>query len=221
MKLPESDVEETGDKETEEKGAKKDVAAEEAGEAEAAAPSPDSDPRFQGVVKRLGSQAKKEKTHAPAAQKVNEARGAAVAPANDRSSRAQANQVAVMDKQEAKKPDKNDFLTMLREELKRIMPNNMEETLEFKKKGKAGKLKKNLTGKVNQQKAASTKDIEGATKAKPDPKSVPEKEVVDMPEEAPDKRPSNLRSKDVLPLPKADEDISGRGQQEESRGPHG
>ncbi|MCB9101748.1 MAG: DUF4157 domain-containing protein [Anaerolineales bacterium] len=173
-----------------------------------AAPAPESDPRFQGVMARLETTARKEKRHAPAARKVAEAKAAVRPPANDRRSRAQAQQVEVMDRQEAKKPDKNDFLTMLRQQLKAIAPSNMEDTENFKKEGKAGQLKASLTGQVRKQKEASERDIKTATATEPDPNRVPQKEVVDMPREPGDKSPANLHSKEILPLPKAESEIS-------------
>ena len=48
--------------------------------------------------------------------------------------------------QEAKKPAKDDFLSMLRKALDAIAPKNMKETEKFKKEGKAGQLK--ATGAV-------------------------------------------------------------------------
>lgn len=180
----------------------------EAVEEKKASPSPEEDSRFQGVMNRLEKTSQREEAHEPAAKKVVAARSAAVPPSNDRSSRAQANQVEVMSQQEAKKPDKNDFLSMLRAELERIAPKNMEETENFKKEGKAGQLKSSLNAKVSQQKEDSAQDIKSATAAEPNPETVEAKEVLPIPKEPADPRQVNLRSKDVLPLPKKEEEIS-------------
>lgn len=170
--------------------------------------SPQQNARFQGVMKRLKKNAKQEKTHEPGEKKVNDARAAVVPPDNDRSSRAQAAQVEEMDKQEAKKPETDSFLEMLRAELERITPDNMDEMKSFKKKGKAGKLKNKLTSKVEGQKAAAAGDIKTAAETKPDPESVEAKEVVEMPKEPPNPDKINLRSQNVLPHPKKEEEIS-------------
>lgn len=190
--------------------------------AEAEAPAPESDPRFKGVIKRLERTARKEKAHEPAPRKVTAARAAVKPPANDRSSRAQANQVEVMDqvmdKQEppAIKQKKDDFLSLLRAEMARIAPRNLDDARNFKKQGKAGQLKATLTGQVQQQKASSTRDIRAATETTPDPDSVEAKQVTPLPAEAAEKPPGNLRSKDVLPLPKAEAEISVEANQQQA-----
>jgi hypothetical protein len=191
------------------KAKKGEAKAEKAG-AEEAKPEakPEADPRFQGVMKRLAKTSSEEKSHEPADKKITDAQAAVQPPQNDQSSRAQANQVEVMDQAEAKKPEKESFLALLRQELERIAPKNMEETEEFKKKEKAGELKQVLSSNVGKQKEASASQIKGATQAKPDPSSVEAKEVVPMPEEAADKPPMDLRSKDVLPTPKPEAEIS-------------
>ena len=173
-----------------------------------AAPAPEEDPKFQAVMGRLQKQSRQEKSHDPATKKVAAARAAAVAPENDRSSRAQANQVEIMDKQEAKKPAKDDFLSMLRKALEAIAPKNMKETEKFKKEGKAGQLKATLNKKVDQQKADSAKDIKSATEAEPDPKTVEPKDVTPIPADPANPPKRNLRSKEILPDPKSDADIS-------------
>lgn len=181
---------------------------EKAAEEAPAAPAPEEDPKFQAVMGRLEKHSRREKSHEPATKKVAAARAAAVPPENDRSSRAQANQVEVMDKQEAKKPAKDDFLSMLRKALEAIAPKDMEETEEFKKKGKAGQLKATLNNKVDQQKADSAKDIKSATEAEPDPKTVEPKDVTPIPADPANPPKPNLRSKEILPDPKSDSDIS-------------
>lgn len=205
---PSSEVKKGSEKEPVVTEADKAKVEEKAAEEATAAPAPEDDPKFQKVMGRLKKQAGQEKSHEPAAKKVAAARGAAVAPENDRSSRAQANQVEVMDKQEAKKPAKDDFLTMLRKALDAIAPKNMEETEEFKKKSKAGQLKATLNNKVDKQKADSAQDIKSATATEPDPKTVEPKEVTPIPADPADPRKRNLRSKEILPDPKSEADIS-------------
>jgi hypothetical protein len=170
--------------------------------------SPGRDARYQGVIERLEKTARNNKAHEPATKKVADARAASIAPANDRRSRAQANQVEVMDRQEAKKPKTGDFLSMLRAEIARIAPRNMDETEKFKKEGKAAELKGTLTSRVEQRKDAATENIEGATEATPDPNSVAPKEVTPIPPEPGDAPSPDLRSQDVLPQPKPDAQVS-------------
>jgi hypothetical protein len=174
----------------------------------AAAYSPGRDARYLGVIERLEKTSSNNKAHEPPAKKVADARAASVAPANDRRSRAQANQVEVMNRQEAKKPKTDDFLSMLRAEIARIAPRNMDETERFKKEGKAAELKNTLTGRVEQRKDAATRDIENAAEAAPDPNSVAPKAVTPMPPEPGDAPSPDLRSQDALPQPKPDAQVS-------------
>jgi len=171
-------------------------------------PSPENDPRFQGVMKRLDKNAEQEKTHEPAEKKVGDAQSAAVPPENDRSSRAQAAQVEVMDQQEAKKPETDSFLTMLRAEIERIAPKDMDAAEKFKKEGKAAELKNKLTSDVDKQKEDASGDIKTAAETEPDPNSVEPKQVVQMPPDPANPKQVELGSKDVLPVPKTEEEIS-------------
>ena len=205
---PASEVAKTSEKEPTVTGAEKAAVEEKAAAEPPAPPSPQADPKFKKVVGRLEMLSKQEKSHEPAPKKVAAARAASVPPENDRSSRAQANQVEVMDQQEAKKPDKDDFLSLLRKALESIAPKNMEETEEFKKKGKAGQLKATLNSTVSQKKEDSARDIKSAAQTEPDPKSVDAKEVKAIPAEPPNPGRPNLKSKDVLPEPKKEEEIS-------------
>jgi len=71
---------------------------------------------FQVSMNRLDKASQEEKGHEPAGKRYLTPE--LLRPSeNDKRSRAQANQVDVMAKQEAKKPDKNDFLSMLRAKL--------------------------------------------------------------------------------------------------------
>ena len=205
---PASEVAKTSEKEPTVTGAEKAAVEEKAAAEPPAPPSPQADPKFKKVVGRLEMLSKQEKSHEPAPKKVAAARAASVPPENDRSSRAQANQVEVMDQQEAKKPDKDDFLSLLRKALESIAPKNMEETEEFKKKGKAGQLKATLNSTVSQKKEDSARDIKSAAQTEPDPKSVDAKQVKAIPAEPPNPGRPNLKSKDVLPEPKKEEEIS-------------
>ncbi len=183
-------------------------AKEKASKEAPAVPIPENDPKYKAVIGRLEKQSRQEKSHDPAPEKVAVARVAAIPPANDRRSRAQAGQVEIMDKQEAKKTSKDDFLSLLRKALEEIAPSNMEETEEFKKKGKAGQLKTTLNKKVTQQKEDSSKDIASATAVEPDPATVEAKEVIPIPSDPANPKKRNFRSKDILPDPKPEADIS-------------
>jgi len=169
----------------------------------------------QAVQARIARTAEQEKRHKPARRVVSEAQAAAMPPENDRLSRAQANQVEVMDQQEPARPDPNDFLTLLRDAIRAIAPSNMEETEKFKKEGKASQLKDTLTAKVNAQKAAAQGDIQSATEASPDPNSVPPKPVVECPKAPPVGPRPRVDATQATPKPRPEEDVSLQASKQE------
>ncbi len=185
------------------------------GEPAPAEPGPPSPPgseaeqaRFQGFLARLESAARNQKRHERPPKKVADARAAAEPPDNERSSRAQAGQIETMSRQEAKKPDRSAFLALLREKLRAIAPSNMEETENFRKQGKAGRLRDTLTAEVARQMDDSSRAIRSATETEPDPASVEEKPATPMPEEPADPPLPDLRARAALPLPKPEREIS-------------
>ena len=154
----------------------------ETGAAEA---GPADDPNVKAVAAKLAKAAKQETSHAPAAQKAAEAGAAAVSPANDRSSRAAAGQVDTMSQAQGAKPEPQTFLQLLRAKLDEIAPKNLKELDNFKKSGKAEKMKGALTQQVGAQKDAATADVAAATEAEPDPNSVEERKDVPLVPETP------------------------------------
>jgi hypothetical protein len=182
----------------------------------AAAASPEADPRYKAVIARVEKKAKMTRAHEPAATKVSAARKAAVPPANDRKSRAQASQVDVMAAQEPEKPKPQDFLSLLRAKLAEIAPSNMEQTADFKNSGKAGAMKASLTAEVSAQKEQSTAGIEGAAKAEPDEASVEATTETPLGPEEADKKTPAVDAEEVLPEPKSDEEVSVKANQDEA-----
>jgi hypothetical protein len=184
------------------------AAEDEAVFAEAAPIAAEADMRFRGVLERLERAAGAEKAHEPAPRKVAEARAAAVPPANERTSRAAAGQVEVMAAQQPGRPDPGDFLSVLREALRRVAPRNMDEAERFKSEGRAGQLREILAGAVGAQKDAAVRDIRSATVAEPNAGRVSIKESTPLRPESADRPPPDLGAEQVLPTPKAEAEIS-------------
>jgi hypothetical protein len=180
----------------------------------AAAAAPEADPRYKAVMARVEKTAKMTRAHEPAEAKVSAAREAAVPPANERKSKAQANQVDVMAAQEPEKPKPQDFLSLLRAKIAEIAPSNMEQTEDFKKSGKAGKLKESLIAEVSAQKEQSTAGIEGAAKKEPDEAGVEATEETPLGPETPDKKTPAVDAEEVLPEPKGEEEVSVKENQD-------
>ncbi len=172
--------------------------------------SPEGDPRYQGVMKRLDRVAKKERAHEPAKAKAAEVKMAVKPPENERSSQAQAIKVGDMaaESAAAEPPKKKGFRELLEEKLEDIVPEKLEEVDDFKKSGKAKTLKADIAKNVKERKEASTQGLKKASDAQPPTSKVPEKEVKALPEQKRERWPGGIGAANVLPLPKKSHEIS-------------
>ncbi|RKH29718.1 hypothetical protein D7X12_39495, partial [Corallococcus sicarius] len=91
----------------------------------------EKDPRFRKVIEKLEKSAQKTKKHPPASKKAAEAQAAAVSPPNERNAGAKANQVEAMKSAEAPKAEPNGFLALLRAEIEKVMPKNLDDADKF------------------------------------------------------------------------------------------
>ena len=119
------------------------------------------------------------KTHTPAPAGAANAQGAAVPPANDMSSQAQAAQVDEMATKEPGAFDRAAFIQAVKEAVDNSAPKNLEEADEFKDGG-AAEVKGKVTGIVKGGKDDSQKDIKDATVAAPDASKAKAKPVEPM-----------------------------------------
>jgi hypothetical protein len=99
------------------------------------------DVRFQRVVAQLQGSARAVARHLPATRKANEAQAAAKAPANEKEAGARANQVDDIQQAKGEKPNKGGFLAVLRAEIDKVMPKNLEDADKFMKGGESEQVK--------------------------------------------------------------------------------
>jgi hypothetical protein len=166
-----------------------------------------ADPRFQKVVSQLQQSARKVGQHPSAARKSAEAQAAAKAPANEKEAGARANQVDDMKDAKADKPNKGGFLAVLRAEIDKVMPKNLDDADKFMKGGESQQMKGAVGGNVSQQKQAAAGPTETATKAAPDTGKVEGKEVSDLPAD-PAAAPSPVAGAEGMPAPKPDAEVT-------------
>src|SRR5205823_13387430 len=151
-------------------GAPAGAGAEGAAETAAEGPSgagPESDPGFAQMQSRAHGAAAATKAHRPAAEKVAEAHGAAVPPANDVASQAAGAQVGKMSAAPPGAFDKKAFMDAVRKAIEAAAPKNLEEADDFKGSGKAGQVKGQVSGLVGADKQAAEGEIKQATTAPP------------------------------------------------------
>ncbi len=169
---------------------------------ETAPASPQEDPAFQAVLGRVKGTAARQQTHAPARSKAGEAQAASVPPANETTSKAQANQVDAMENTETPAFDAAAFRAQLMERIQAMSPKNMEEADDFKKENKVGSIKGEMQGKVQKEKTASQGLLEQKTKAPPDASGIEPKPVTDLPPAAAGAAPGGVGAEGAAPKPK-------------------
>lgn len=172
--------------------------------------APQRDPRFQKLTAQLKRSATQVKRHPPAAQKAREAQAAAKGPANEKAAGAKAKQVDKMKEAEGKKPESSGFLALLRAEIEKVMPQNLDEADKFMKGGEKAQIKGAAAGNVSQQKQDAAGPVEQASKAAPDTSGVPAKESAPIPPEA-SPPPAPLDTANAVPAPQPDAAVSQEG----------
>ena len=167
---------------------------------------PHADPKFQAMQGRTKTAAAGSKAHAPAASGAAAAQAAALPPANDASSQAQAAQVDTMSEQKPGTFDRAAFIAAVKEAIDKAAPKNLEQADDFKADG----VKDAVGGQVKDGKKGAESDIKGATDAQPDPSKAKPKQVTPMAPEDVGAAPGKVGAKDAMPdkLPAQATDLS-------------
>ncbi|AOY79962.2 DUF4157 domain-containing protein [Moorena producens JHB] len=147
---------------------------------ETTAASPESDPDFKAVVAKAKGVANKQKQHAPASTKAKEAQAAAVSPAKEIASKAQANQVGEMAQAPTPGFDAAAFKAKLMERIKSAAPKTLEQADEFKDSNKLASVKSQMQNTVKQEQTASQAPLEQKAKQAPDTSSIEPKSVTPL-----------------------------------------
>lgn len=165
------------------------------------------DQRFQKVMAQLHQSARHVGQHPPARRKAAEAQAAAQAPANEKVAGARANQVDDMKDAKVEKPAKGGFLAILRAEIDRIMPKNLDESDKFMKGGESGQIKGAVGANVADQKQKASGPTETATAAPPDTGKVEGKDVAAMPADPAAVAPA-VAGADAMPAPRPQAEVA-------------
>src|SRR6202008_968777 len=114
--------------------------------------------------------------------------------------------VAKIQEAPTKKPEKESFLSILRAEIQKAMPQTLGDTEKFMKGGSSGELKGGLKGNVNQQKDEAAGGVKSASKEQPREAGAA-KDVKPIPPEPAPATPA-VDGAGAMPAPKPDADVS-------------
>jgi len=162
--------------------------------------SAQEDPNFVALTAQVSATAQGQQQHASATSEATAAQAAAPVPTNERESRAQANQVEVMDA--AKAPDLS--AAAIKAQLAgRIaemeMPKNPEEAEDFEANSNITEINKEAVGDVTAAKNKSAGQIEQANTATPDVSKVAVSKAGPMPVAMPGKTPGIPKTAAAMP----------------------
>ena len=170
--------------------------------------SPAEDPGFKTVIAKSKKASVTQQQHAVHTEEAASAQKAAVPPANDQLSKAQANQVVVMSAQKKGKFSPEQFKEKMKEKIKAAIPESEDEAKKFKNNNKLEDVQKDMQGDVQAEKENASGAIETATKQAPDTSGIEEKEVVPMSVTDAGKKPVIPKASAAAPKTKTNEEIS-------------
>jgi uncharacterized protein DUF4157 len=188
-----------------------------AGDRKKAPASPEEDPAFQKVVKKIGGVSKAQQRHVPAKVKADEAQAGAVAPPEEITGRAQGTHAADMEKAEAPPFDAAGFKAQLLKRIEELAPKNMEEADDFKSENKLAGVKQEMGGTVAENRDAARGPLEKTKAQGPDLKSVEPKPVTPIPDPAPGAPPPSVGANEAAPKQKTDAEIEAPIQENTAR----
>lgn len=169
--------------------------------------APQADPRFQNVKAKIGQKAAQIKKHPPAKLKAVEAAKAAEEPKNAIQAGAKEKQTDLMKAANPKPVEPDNFRALLKAEIKKVMPETLDDADNFMEGGKEEEMKGAVSGKVSEQKNTAESQIKTTTTQKPNTAGVKEKEVVKLPPVPPTPVPV-VHAAEAMPVPRTEAEIS-------------
>ena len=170
--------------------------------------SPDEDPAFQRVLRRVRSVARQQGHNNAAQRKAAEAQAAAPGPANEVESQAAGQQVAKMGEQETPLFDRQAFKAALMAEIVRIAPQSVEDIEAFKSSGRSAELKGSLAGQMEASKEGSQGTLKTTAEEEPSTAGVEPKPVTPQPPTAPGPPPPAIGAAGAAPKPMPEDEVS-------------
>ncbi len=181
-----------------------------------AEPKAAQDPRLKHALDKVKSNAKGLKKHPVAADKAAEAQDAAQPPPNAKLAEAQVEKVGEMQEAEGRKPDQNSFAELLKKEIEKVLPKNVEASEKYLNEKETNDLKEATGKNIAEQKQAATGGLRAATGSAPDTSGIADKEVTPLPPEVlPPAVVAPVGAREAMPAAKPDEEVSLQGSKDE------
>lgn len=167
----------------------------------------ESDPGFQSVKGQVAKVAAGASSHAPAAQEVAEAHGAAQSPSNEVESKAEARHMGALSATEPAPFSRNAFKAALRQKIAEAAPKNLEEASNFKGNNQLGQVKSAVAEEVGKGKEQTTGPIEKKNREAPDQAGIQPKTVTPLSPREKSTPPSVPNAAAAAPKRKPDADV--------------
>jgi len=170
---------------------------------------PQDDPAFNALENRVGKAADNQQTTNPAEQEAQAAQSAATVPSNERMGGAQANQVAIMAEQEPVEFDAEAFKAKLMERIESMqLPEDQEEATEFEDNNNIQEISDAASADASQAQENTAGPISEATATPPNVDTVPEREVIELPEAPIGQVPSSVSANTAMPNSRPESQVS-------------
>ncbi len=177
--------------------------------------APETDPRFQNVKGKIGQKAAQIKKHPPAKLKASEAAKAAKAPPRELQAGAKEKQTDLMKTAKPEKVEPESFRALLKAEIKKVMPETLDDADNFMEGGKQEQMKGAVSGKVHDEKGKAESNIKTTTEQKPSTAGVKAKEVNDLPSAPPTPVPV-VNTAEGMPVARTEEEISQQSSKQDA-----
>ena len=180
---------------------------EQSGESKGGAKSPEADPAFAAVAKKVKQAGSREKRHAPAATKAAAAHSAVQSSANEVSSRAAARQTDVIDQQQPRPFNREAFKAALLKKIADTAPKTLEAADKFKEENNLGSVKSDLTAQVADEKKDAQGPLAEKVQETPDTSGIDPKASTPLPPQEATPAP-HISAAGAAPKPASNQEIS-------------
>jgi len=171
--------------------------------------SPKEDPNFKKLEGRVETTAAGQQDHEPASASAGAAQGAAVSPANERASMAQAGQVDEMDNAEAGDFNAEDFKAQLMQRIESMqLPATQDEAMDFDDNNNIEEVSNAASQDVQNEQTAAAGPIEQTSQQEPNVDAIPEREVTPLPEAPIGTPPASVNPKKAMPPKRGDGEVN-------------
>ncbi|MBV1923611.1 MAG: DUF4157 domain-containing protein, partial [Flavobacteriaceae bacterium] len=171
--------------------------------------SPEDDPNFQQLENRVETTSEDQSNHEEPQAVAGAAQGAAVSPANERDSMAQAGQVDEMDNAEAGEITAESFKAQLMERIESMqLPATQEEAADFDNNNNIDEVNEAATQDVQNEQTAAAGPIEQTSQQEPNVDAVPEREITPLAEAPIGTAPPSVNPDRAMPPERGDAEVS-------------